>query len=123
MAAPTPTLSEQALQHCHPSLAQYIDFDAIFPHLVQYCLLSRDQQEDLDELPATRRGKVHKVLQWLPKSGPDFLGKFIQSLKDTAVSVPYHGVLAEELQKAFSEFQAKTGNERGSMHAHMGTQY
>ena len=100
--------SVKALQQCHPELRQYLNFATLLPYLSKYGLITKEQQEELIEVPIyTTAQKADKLLSWLPRSRPDFLERFIQSLRESTEGTN-HDELADSLEEALQEARNDT---------------
>ena len=71
----------------------------LLPYLKEYHLITADLHEELI-LPATHAAKVNKLVAELPRSGADFLERFIQCLRDSVEETgTSHGLIANSLEE------------------------
>ena len=94
------SVSVRALQKCHFKLRNELDVSVLLPYLNQYCLITADFHEELT-LPATHAAKVDKLVAQLPRSGANFLERFIQCLRESVKNEPgtSHGQIADALEE------------------------
>ena len=72
----------------------------LLPYLNQYRLITADFYEELT-LQATHAAKVDKLVAQLPRSGADFLERFIKCLRESVKDEPgtFHGQLADAIEE------------------------
>ena len=105
--------SERALKECHPTIRQLLSVSAIYPYLNRHHLLTDEQEADLSLPNQTDFERADKLIRWLPKKGPDFLEKFVDSLQQSSQGTA-HEEIVRALNKALaknSEFQASSPGE------------
>lgn len=71
----------KALHNCHHNLLQDLDPNTAFlSQLINYKVITGDQREEIEH-EATRRNKVAKILDILPRRGPRAFDSFVRLLK------------------------------------------
>ena len=86
-------------RHCS-DFVQYLNVPAIHPSFIQRGLLTEGQSQELSQpVPGnTDTRKVGLLLEWLPRSGSDFLEKLIECLEETG-ELRSHSELAQTLRE------------------------
>ena len=98
---------KKILEHHYPELRQYLQFEAIYPYLVQNKLLTQDQVHELLYSTPNPLEKVDKVLLFIPRSRPDFLEIFVACLKLSANGT-HHEHLANGLERSMADAKLST---------------
>ena len=103
------SVSVRVLQKCHFKLRNELNVPSLLPYLNQYRLITTDFHEQLT-LQATHAEKVDKLVAELPRSGTDFLERFIKCLRESVEDEPgtSHGQIAEALEEEL-KIQATRG--------------
>ena len=86
-----PLLSPQkqmdVLESCSRNIYELLNVDKLFPHLCQENLLDEDEQKLFKqsgiEPEPTRERKITKLLNMLPKQGPDGIRHFVKCLRSS----------------------------------------
>ena len=94
------SVGERVLRNCQGRLRRELNVLSLLPYLNKYRLITADFHEELT-LPATHAAKVDKLVAQLPKSGADFLERFIQCLRESVKNDPgtSHGQIADALEE------------------------
>ena len=100
---------KKIFEHNYPELRQYLQFEAIYPYLIQNKLLTQDQEHELLYSMPNPLERVDKVLLFIPRSRPDFLEIVVTCLKLSANGT-HHEHLANELERSMAD--AKLSTER-----------
>ena len=79
-------------------LHQSLQVDLLFPYLNEQALLSDHEADILLNQYHTRRYKIGRLLEWIPRNGRDGLDRFIVCLRRSSREAPGHGELADMLE-------------------------
>ena len=92
-------VQEKVLKRCNVQIHDLLNFETIFPHLVQANLLTRREQGHLQSFNTSlsEDQKITKLINLLPKKGSDALQRFVSCLWDTADGTG-HAELADFIQ-------------------------
>ena len=103
------SVSVRVLQKCHFKLRSELNVTTLLPYLNKYHLITADFHEELT-LQATHAAKVDRLVAELPRSGRDFLDRFIQCLRESVEEEPgtSHHEIAEALEEEL-KIQATRG--------------
>ena len=93
------SVSERVLRNYHVKLKKKLNVTILRPYLNEYHLITADFHEELT-LQATHAAKVDRLVAELPRSGTDFLERFIQCLRESVEETgTYHGEIANALEE------------------------
>ena len=96
----------QALNTCHVELRDNLDPHIILPNLNRKNLLTRNEDEFLQNPNTTKETKIDKIKELLPSKGEGWWDKFIECLEETTQGTG-HSTLIECLQSALLKLQQK----------------
>jgi len=103
------SVSERILRKCQFKLRRELNVPTLLPYLNKYRLITADVYEKLT-LQSTNATKVERLVAELPRSGEDFLERFIKCLRHSAKEEP--GTCHEQIADILEE-EAKCQNSQG----------
>lgn len=94
------SVSERILRKCRFKLRRELNVPTLLPYLNKYRLITADVYEKLT-LQSTNATKVERLVAELPRSGEDFLERFIKCLRHSAKEEP--GTCHEQIADILEE--------------------
>ena len=104
-------------------LHQSLQVDLLFPYLNEQALLSDHEADILLNQYHTRRYKIGRLLEWIPRNGRDGLDRFIVCLRRSSREAPGHGELADMLEHDRNSPNPDTGLRIQCSRQRTGSQY